>query len=182
MSLSVKSLLDWLVTCSVPIAMVAAGATSAWKGVNDPVEAGPHVQGLPFFDFLIPEFTGYRGAEMVSADVVKREPFLGGTGAPVEETDGELLDLQQIQLGMIVVTGDVKLCLTNGRMMAAGRTEPRFTIEEISEQGVWYRTPIDRFFLTVGDKVSVDKDGTIHRLEEEISAEKQNESVKQITL
>ncbi len=180
MSLSVKKLLDWLVTCCVPITLLISGSIAGWKGVHDPVDNGPRIRGIPVFDFLIPEFAGYQPTQDVAAGVIQKEPFLGGTGAPVVASEDEPLDLQEIQLGMIVVSGEVRLCLTNGRIMSAGHQESRFTIEQISEQGVWYTTARDRFFLTVGDKVNIKTDGTVIRFKEDAEKGKHNDSTNNI--
>jgi hypothetical protein len=140
------------------------GGIAAWKGLNDPVEAGPQIQNVPFFEFSSPEISRFPGIEKKAGSVSSREPFQSTIPGPVQEEAAEVLDMQEVRLGMIVMSDGVRICLTNGRLMQVGQQEARFSISSITEQGVWYGTGKETFFLTVGDKVSVGRDGTVHKL------------------
>ncbi len=170
-SLSINTVLDWLVAACVPLALTLGGGLAVWKGLSDPIEAGPQVQNVPFFEFSSPDISPYQTIARVSSGLSGKEPFRGMTPEPVQKETEEVIDLQEVRLGMIAMTDGVRLCLTNGRLMLAGQQDARFTIGTITEQGVWYVTGKEQFFLTVGDKVSVGRDGTVHRLPQKTAAD-----------
>jgi hypothetical protein len=170
-SLSIKTMLDWLAATCVPLALTLGGGVAVWKGLSDPVEAGPQVQSVPFFEFSSPEIAPYQTIAKAGTGVSDREPFRTTTPGPVQQETEEVIDLQEVRLGMIAMTDGVRICLTNGRLMLAGQQDARFSIGTITEQGVWYVTGKEQFFLTVGDKVSLGRDGTVHRLSQKTTAD-----------
>jgi hypothetical protein len=178
MSLSVREGMDWLAVCCVPLALVSAGSLAAWMGFSDPVDVGSKVQTAPFFEFAIPELNAQAQAEENTILAVGTEPFHGTMARATAQKKDEPLDLQEIQLGMVAMANEVKICLTNGRMMKEGQREARFAVDSISEQGVWYATGKERFFLKIGDKVNVDQDGSVHKLQPKPVEEKTVEEKK----
>lgn len=174
MSVSLKEGLDWLMVHCVLIAILALGGLATWQGLTESVERGPKIEGPPFFEFDIPTLAE---KSLVPPTPLRRdaEPFQGLPA--VVATKAEVsLDLEEIGLGMVAMSNGLKVCLTNGAMMREGQLATRFAVDRITDQGVWYRTEKERFFLKIGEKINVDQDGSVHKIQPQPASGPKNQT------
>ena len=158
MSLSVKRAADWLSACFLGIALVGGGLLAGWWATSTPVAGVSNLPAVPAFSFQAPETSIRRQVQQAVSVTGQGEPF-GSIGRIAKSKEEKGLDLQEVHLEMIVVTGSQRTCLVNGRIMREGQEQKRFMIERIEPQGVWFRTTEETFRLTVGERVRVAPDG-----------------------
>ncbi len=66
------------------------------------------------------------------------------------------LELNEIFLGMTIVKGTQRFCLTNGVLMREGEGNNNFIVKSIEPDGVWYRVGDRDVFLYTGEKIYLD--------------------------
>lgn len=166
MSMPIKTHLDKFLAASVAFVLCVASALALWLAFSEKVASRVQVPKAPQLSFTFPAIT--TSADAASPlPLISRDPFRKDTvpqNTPKIQADTS--DLTEIQLSMISTTAKRQSCITNGKFMTAGQSNGVFSIKEITEQGVWYSTPKEQFFVKVGDKVAVKSDGTVHRTQE----------------
>lgn len=167
MSMSVKDLRTMLFFAAVPITLMLASSAAIWFGAI----REPQFQKQPL---LVPEFnyqantqdynnqisTPLPGIEPSSLNLKEpqRNIFGFSTVAKKEEKN---LTIMELALGLIVVKGQRRFCLTNGVMLAEGEAGNGFLIHRIEENRVWYKIGDALLYLQPGDRISVDTEGNI---------------------
>lgn len=61
-----------------------------------------------------------------------------------------------ISLGLIIVKGDKRFCLTNGILLGEGEGGSNFMVTRIETDGVWYRVRDRDIRLQVGETIYID--------------------------
>lgn len=79
----------------------------------------------------------------------------------VSEIKEQSLDLNEVALGLVIIKGDKRFCLTNGLLFKEGGQGNGFTVDRIESNGVWYQVGNRTLFLETGEKVNVDAEGNV---------------------
>ncbi len=114
----------------------------------------------------LPFFTGIDSAEetlsKLQTDIIsqnwqpERNIFSSAAVAPEQsetETKTDLLETgkYKISLGLIIVKGKKRFCLTNGVLLGEGEGGSHFMVTRIEPDGVWYRIGDKDIHLQVGE-------------------------------
>ncbi len=172
MSLSLNKITDWCIVLAILLAIVVGVILAVWQGGIVPTNLTARLGRHPSFDFNFPLSSRPSAATQTTArnSGKMEDPFWHNK--PVQ-TEPEDLNLRELVLGLVVVTNTERYCLSNGIMMSEGQKSGRFAVTTITEEGVWYTSRSDHFFLRVGERVSIDYDGKVHAVESRKSTNKE---------
>lgn len=168
MSNSVKDLSVRFKFATVPLALILTSGISIWFGaIHSKTDFQSSPLRLPDFNYqagtqksitALPAPLPVKKIPSLTLEEPRRNIFGFTTVAKKEETN---LEIMELALGLIVVKGKQRFCLTNGVMLAEGEAGNGFLIYRIEENRVWYKIGAALLNLHPGDKVSVDAEGNI---------------------
>lgn len=164
MSMSVKGVEERFYFAIVPLALVVGTALAVWFALfSDSDQKLPGVT-LPFFSYQAPEnkMAAYHVDLDHTSDKPIREIFHVAAGAKQKE---QSLDVNEVALGMVIVKGKKRFCLTNGIMYKEGEGNGDFTVHSIQSNGVFYQIGDKTVFLQAGENVNVDGEGNVRKPE-----------------
>ncbi len=160
MSMSVEGVEERLCFAIVPLTLVVGTALAVWFALFSNSDQKMPGVTLPFFSYQAPE--GKTAAYHVdldhTSDMPIREIFHVAAGAKQKE---QSLDVNEVALGMVIVKGKKRFCLTNGVMYKEGEGNGYFTVHSIKSNGVLYQIGDETVFLQAGENVNVDGEGNV---------------------
>ena len=170
MSVSIKDLGERLYFATVPLVLVLAGIVAIWFGaIHSQSSFQRSPLRLPDFNYQameqnsigsLPAHLPEKKTHSLTLKEPRRNIFGFTTVAKKEETN---LKIMELALGLIVVKGKQRFCLTNGVMFAEGEAGKGFLIYRIEENRVWYKIGEALLYLQPGDRISVDAKGNIRK-------------------
>ncbi len=171
MSVSVKNLGERLYFAAIPLALVLTSSVAIWFGaIHSKAEFQTSPLRLPDFNYQAGEQKSVSTLppplheKMFPSHTLKephRNIFGFSTVAKKEETS---LEIMELALGLIVVKGKQRFCLTNGVMLAEGEAGNGYLIHRIEANRVWYKINEALLYLQPGERISVDAEGTIREV------------------
>lgn len=161
MSLSLSKIADWLIISTTLLSIGVGTGLALWQGGKTPPEITQMLGQHPHFNYNFPLLPDAGAVETGHGEktVVAIEPFQQKLPEKAEPED---LSLRELMLNLVVVSATDRYCLSNGTVMSEGQGSGRFTIDTITEEGVWYESSSNRFFLQVGERVYIDYSGKVH--------------------
>lgn len=159
MSMSIKDLGERLYFAAVPLFLIFSTLLVLWLTLFNDSERSRGVN-LPRFDYKPPANETVQSDVVIHSDPVKpqRDIFLINRGSKKEE---QPLEMHEVALGLVIVKGNKRFCLTNGVLFEKGQGGLGFIVHRIEANGVWYRIGDRDIFLQTGEKVNVDGDGNV---------------------
>ena len=160
MSMSVKGIEQRIYFVLVPFTLVVGTALAVWLALFSDADEKTSRVTLPHFTYQAPEGnveTFHVDLDHNSGDAV-REIFQVAAGTVEKERS---LDMNEVALGLVIVKGQKRFCLTNGVMYKEGEGNDDFTVHSIKSNGVLYQIGDDTVFLQAGENVNVDGEGNV---------------------
>lgn len=160
MSMSVEGLGQRLYYAAVPLVLIIGILIAVWMALFSDSEKKSQGLNLPFFDYQAPENVPVYSDILLNRTSVQpvRDIFLMDSISGKQEN---LLELHEVALGMVILKGEKRFCLTNGELFKEGESGNAFTVRRIESNGVWYQIGQKEIFLQAGEKVNVDSEGNV---------------------
>ncbi|MBL4904186.1 MAG: hypothetical protein JKY62_16295 [Desulfocapsa sp.] len=158
MSLSVKDLRTRLCFVAVPVSLVLASAVAIWFGAIRDSQFQESSLRVPGFDYRKDTQEYKEPSTTFKSEEPRRNIFGFNKVGKKEEKN---LEMMELGLGLIVIKGQRRFCLTNGVMMAESQSGNGYLVYRIEENRVWYKIGKSLLPLQPGDKISVDAEGNI---------------------
>ncbi len=160
MSMSVKGVEQRIYFAIVPFTLIVGTALAVWFALFSDADKKMDRVTLPHFSYQAP---GEKSAKFhVDLDHGSKEPvreiFHVAAGAVEKERS---LDMNEVALGLVIVKGQKRFCVTNGVMYKEGEGNEDFTVHSIKSNGVLYQIGDEAVFLQAGDNVNVDGEGNV---------------------
>ena len=174
MSISIKNLSKILSFALVPLALFLTSGAAIWNGaIHSTSDFNTAPLRLPDFTYqanrqkpatILPPPLIEKKIPSVTVKESQRNIFGFSTVAKKEEEKS--LKIMELSLGLIVVQGKQRFCLTNGVTLAEGETGNGFLVHRIEENRVLYKIGEVLLYLHPGDKITVDAKGNIRGVSE----------------
>ncbi len=160
MSMSVKGVEQRIYFAIVPFTLVIGTALAVWFALFSNGDKKMDRVTLPHFNYQAPERTTARFHVDLdhSSSEPDREIFLVSSRTVGKKKS---LDMNEVTLGLVIVKGQKRLCLTNGVLYREGEGNDDFTVQSIKSNGVLYQIGDETVFLQAGEKVNVDGEGNV---------------------
>lgn len=168
MSSSIKDLTQRLSFATIPVALVLASAAAIWLGA---IHSKSKFQSPPL---RLPSFNFQASEQRSTSHLPTAQPEKKRSSHALRETHKNIfgigtvaikeesaLEIMELALGLIVVKGENRFCLTNGVMIAEGGKGMGFQVHRIEENRVWYRVGESFLSLQPGERKSIDTEGNI---------------------
>jgi hypothetical protein len=183
MSLSVNHLSERLYFAAIPLTLVLTGGIALWFGaIHSKSQFQNSSLQLPGFNYQETQpdpdtqpADSKPATKRISLESNEPQRNIFGTSTvavavAVDEKEEQSLEIMELTLGLIVVKGKSRFCLTNGVMLAEGAAGNGFLVHRIEENRVWYKVAEALLYLRPGDKVNVDAEGNIREIPDETQA------------
>ena len=168
MSITIKDLNERLYFAAIPLALFLTSGIAIWFGaIHSKSEFQSSPQRLPAFNFqagelkVIPALPDLQTEQKISPLSLRKSQRNIFGFSTVSKKEEKSLEIMELALGLIVVKGKQRFCLTNGVMLTEGEAGNGFQIHRIGENRVWYKIGETLLSLHPGDKISVDTGGNI---------------------
>ncbi len=160
MSGAVNDLWGKLYFVAVPFALVVGITLALWLALFNDAERKSRKIPLPFFDYQIPDTESVHKVTPldVPQETTARGIFHVDT---ISSKPEQVLDLHEVALGLVIVSGEKRFCLTNGVLYKEGEGGSGFIVRKIESNGVWYQFGNKDTFLQTGEKVNIDGEGKV---------------------
>lgn len=160
MSMSVKELEQKIYFVIVPLVLLVGTTIAVWLALFNNSDMNGLKVTLPFFSYQVPETAPATSSVDIEQDkkYAVRDIFKVVTGP---EKQMQSVDTHQVDLGLVIVKGEKRFCLTNGVLYKEGEGNDDFTVHSIESNGVRYQVGNTIIFLRTGESANVDGDGNI---------------------
>jgi hypothetical protein len=160
--MSVKALEQKVYFVLVPLLLAAGTGIAVWLALFNEPEGIEELVTLPFFSYQVPEKTAIHSpTDMQHIPGTPVREIFSITAAPGKNE--QLLSTHEVGLGIVVVMGDKRFCLTNGVIYKEGEGNSDFTVHTIEANGVRYQIGDKTVFLQAGERLTVDGAGNIRK-------------------
>ncbi len=168
MSSSINDIGKRFTYSAIPLALILTSGAAIWLGAihSESQFRNPPLH-LPEFHFQSSEHTVM--AEPQTTPAMEQRSFhvrqeahnnIFGSEVVAKQEDRNL-ETMELSLGLIVIKGKNRFCLTNGVMLAEGASVNGFQVQRIEENRVWYKIADSFCSLQPGERKNIDMEGKV---------------------